>query len=86
MEHQVQVLRQKLETDSRLQRQNLQGAKREQESLKRQIVQAAAGIEERDKELRAARLEVRRLQRHLAPGRKSLGKALYIVHCAQSGS
>ncbi|KAL6763940.1 hypothetical protein V8C86DRAFT_2484466 [Haematococcus lacustris] len=79
MEHQVQVLRQKLETDSRLQRQNLQGAKREQESLKRQIVQAAAGIEERDKELRAARLEVRRLQRHLAPGRKSLGKALYIV-------
>jgi hypothetical protein len=43
MEHEVLVLRQKLETDSRLQRQNLAGAKREQESLKKQIVQAQVG-------------------------------------------
>jgi hypothetical protein len=40
MEHEIVVLRQKLETDSRLQRQNLAGARREQESLKKQIVQA----------------------------------------------
>ncbi len=37
LEHEVEVLRAKLATDSKVQRQTLAGAKREQESLKRQV-------------------------------------------------
>jgi hypothetical protein len=40
-------------------------------------------LEERDKELRAARLEIKRLNRFLAPTRRSLGKPLYMVVRAQ---
>ncbi len=40
-----------------------------QESLKKQIILAHASLEEQDKELRAARLEIRRLAKLLAPSR-----------------
>lgn len=71
MEHDIQVLKSKLESDARLNRQNLQGAAREKESLKKQLVLAHAEIEEREKELRAAALEIRKLNRRLAPTKGS---------------
>ncbi|GIL78973.1 hypothetical protein Vretimale_190 [Volvox reticuliferus] len=72
LEHGMGILRAKLETDSKLYRQNLASAAREKDALKRQLVAANRVVEERDKEVRALNVELRRMRRGAPPTRGGL--------------
>ncbi|GIL63842.1 hypothetical protein Vafri_17839, partial [Volvox africanus] len=69
LEHGMGILRAKLETDSKLYRQNLAAAAREKDALKRQLVATNKAVEERDKEVRALNVELRRMRRGAPPVR-----------------
>ncbi|GLI65998.1 hypothetical protein VaNZ11_009693 [Volvox africanus] len=69
LEHGMGILRAKLETDSKLYRQNLTSAAREKDALKRQLVATNKAVEERDKEVRALNVELRRMRRGAPPVR-----------------
>eukprot|EP00798_Chlamydomonas_sp_ICE-L_P031451 gene31451-6632_t len=67
LEHEVEVLQQKIVVDARLAFQDKKSAAREKETLKRQIVAGNVELDNKNNELRAAMLELRRLNRKLAP-------------------
>ncbi|PNW72945.1 hypothetical protein CHLRE_14g612750v5 [Chlamydomonas reinhardtii] len=77
LEHSLGVLRSKVDTDSRLYRQNLSAAAREKDALKRQLVASAKSLEEKDKDLRALQLELRKTKRGAPPTRGGVAAGTY---------
>ncbi|GAX80408.1 hypothetical protein CEUSTIGMA_g7847.t1 [Chlamydomonas eustigma] len=69
LEHEVAILKQKIEVDAKLNKQSAAVASREHQQLKNKLVVANANMDEKDKELRAALLEVKKLTRKLAPNK-----------------
>jgi seryl-tRNA synthetase len=63
LEHEVAILKQKIEVDAKLNKQSAAAASREYQQLKNKLVVANANLDEKDKELRAALLEVKKLTR-----------------------
>ncbi|KAG2447673.1 hypothetical protein HYH02_007587 [Chlamydomonas schloesseri] len=86
LEHGLGVLRAKVDTDSRLYRQNLSAAAREKDALKRQLVASGKSLEEKDKELRAVQLELRKAKRGTPPTRGGVTAGTYRLPGAGAGA
>ncbi|GFR42725.1 hypothetical protein Agub_g3643 [Astrephomene gubernaculifera] len=78
LEHSLGVLRAKVDTDSKLYRQNLAAAAREKDALKRQLVAANKALEDREKELRALNVELRKARRGAPPTRAGVAAGIYL--------
>ncbi|KAG2422995.1 hypothetical protein HXX76_015593 [Chlamydomonas incerta] len=77
LEHSLGVLRGKVDTDSKLYRQNLSAAAREKDALKRQLVASTKSLEEKDKDMRALQLELRKAKRGAPPTRGGVTAGTY---------
>mmetsp|Transcript_10654 Transcript_10654/g.29185 ORF Transcript_10654/g.29185 Transcript_10654/m.29185 type:complete len:502 (+) Transcript_10654:85-1590(+) len=69
LEYEVNVLKQKVDTDAKLHRQAMAASRREQSALERKIILLNATVAEKDIEIRKAHLEIKQLSRRLAPKR-----------------
>ncbi|KAF5837608.1 hypothetical protein DUNSADRAFT_4111 [Dunaliella salina] len=69
LEYEVNVLKQKVDTDSKLHRQAMAASRKEQAALERKIILLNATVAEKDIEIRKSHLEVKQLTRRLAPKR-----------------